>query len=350
MKKNLAKKALATVMTVCALTGVGYLGSQVDAAYTLNPEVKDATPALLEASQIGVRTYETKDPKLAAEPNKDAMVVMSFGTTFKDTRAKTIEATVKEIQAQHPNVKVVTAFTSHIIIDRIKAKEGITIPTPEEALTQLKQEGYNRVALTTLDVIPGMEYNYDTAVFNEYKHQFKKMTLGVPLMYWMGQENQRDDVQEALHALSSQFPKVGTHDAILIMAHGTPDPSNAYYAVMQDRLDSMGFKNTFIYTVEGWPNLETIMPQLKAKGINHVTLMPIMMVAGDHANNDMAGDEPDSHKSILEKEGFKVDTYIHGIGENPQVRDLFAQRAQEAWEALEAPTTAPQAHHMMMKK
>lgn len=349
MKKNLAKKALATVMTVCALTGVGYMSTHVDAAYTLNPEVKDATPALMEASQIGVRTYVTKDPKLAAEPNKDAMVVMSFGTTYKDTRAKTIEATVKEIQAQHPNVKVVTAFTSHIIIDRIKAKEGITIPTPEEALTQLKQEGYNRVALATLDVIPGMEYNYDAAVFNEYKHQFKKMTLGLPLMYWMGQENQRDDVEQALKAYSSQFPKVGPHDAILIMAHGTPDPSNAYYAVMQDRIDSMGFKNTYIYTVEGWPSLETIIPQLKAKGIKHVTLMPIMMVAGDHANNDMAGAEPDSHKSILEKEGFKVDAYIHGIGENQQVRDLFAQRAQESWEALEAADPAP-AHHHMMKK
>ena len=349
MKKNLAKKALATVMTVCALTGVGYMGTHVDAAYTLNPEVKNATPALMEASQIGVRTYVTKDPKLAAEPNKDAMVVMSFGTTYKDTRAKTIEATVKEIQAQHPNVKVVTAFTSHIIIDRIKAKEGITIPTPEEALTQLKQEGYNRVALATLDVIPGMEYNYDAAVFNEYKHQFKKMTLGLPLMYWMGQENQRDDVEQALKAYSSQFPKVGPHDAVLIMAHGTPDPSNAYYAVMQDRIDSMGFKNTYIYTVEGWPSLETIIPQLKAKGIKHVTLMPIMMVAGDHANNDMAGAEPDSHKSILEKEGFKVDAYIHGIGENQQVRDLFAQRAQESWEALEAADPAPTHHHMMKK-
>ena len=194
-----------------------------------------------------------------------------------------------------------------------------------------------------------MEYNYDAAVFNEYKHQFKKMTLGLPLMYWMGQENQRDDVEQALKAYSSQFPKVGPHDAVLIMAHGTPDPSNAYYAVMQDRLDSMGFKITYIYTVEGWPSLETIIPQLKAKGIKHVTLMPIMMVAGDHANNDMAGAEPDSHKSILEKEGFKVDAYIHGIGENQQVRDLFAQRAQESWEALEAADPDP-AHHHMMKK
>lgn len=123
------------------------------------------------------------------------------------------------------------------------------------------------------------------------------------------------------------------------MCHGTPDPSNAYYAVIQDRLNSMGFKNVYLYTVEGWPNLETIIPQLKAKGIKEVELMPFMMVAGDHAHNDMAGNEPESHKSILEKEGFKVTTYIHGIGENQAVRDLFATRAQEAWMALEAPST-----------
>ena len=91
-----------------------------------------------------------------------------------------------------------------------------------------------------------------------------------------------------------------------------------------------------IYTVEGWPSLEDIIPQLKAKGINHVTMMPLMMVAGDHANNDMAGAEEDSHKSILEKEGIKVDAYIHGLGENQNVRQLFVDRANEAWNALEA--------------
>ena len=94
---------------------------------------------------------------------------MSFGTTYKETRAKTIDATVAAIQAAHPNTKVVTAFTSHIIRDRIQQKEGITYPTPEEALAQLKAEGYTRVALTSLDVIPGMEYNYDVAVYNLYK-------------------------------------------------------------------------------------------------------------------------------------------------------------------------------------
>lgn len=328
MKKQLA---LASAILGLAVS----FGAPVvsNAAYQLNEEVKDPTPALKEAAAIGVRTHNTE--ALQNLPNKDAMVVMSFGTTYKDTRVKTIDATVDAIKAAHPNTKVITAFTSHIIRDRIQQKEGITYPTPEEALAELKKDGYTRVALASLDVIPGMEYNYDAAVYNLYKNDFKKMTLGTSLMYWMGQENQTDQVIETLKAVQSQFPKLGKEDGLLIMAHGTPDPSNAYYSVIQDRIHTLGMKNVFVYTVEGTPNLEQVIPQLKLHGIKHVTLMPFMMVAGDHANNDMAGNEPDSHKSILEKEGFKVDTYIHGLGENQNIRNLFVERANEAWDALE---------------
>ena len=328
MKKQLA---LASAILGLAVS----VGAPVvsHAAYQLNDEVKDPTPALKEAAAIGVRTHNTE--ALQNLPNKDAIVVMSFGTTFKDTRAKTIDATVDAIKAAHPNTKVITAFTSHIIRDRIQQKEGITYPTPEEALAELKKDGYTRVALASLDVIPGMEYNYDAAVYNLYKDNFKKMTLGTSLMYWMGQENQTDQVIETLKAVQSQFPKLGKEDAVLIMAHGTPDPSNAYYSVIQDRIHTLGMKNVFIYTVEGTPNLEQVIPQLKLHGIKHVTLMPFMMVAGDHANNDMAGKEPDSHKSILEKEGFKVDTYLHGLGENQNIRNLFVERANESWDALQ---------------
>ena len=327
------KKQLALASAILGLL-VSFGASTVsNAAYQLNDEVKDPTPALKEAAAIGVRTHNTE--ALQNLPNKDAMVVMSFGTTYKDTREKTIDATVAAIQAAHPNTKVVTAFTSHIIRDRIQQKEGITYPTPEEALAELKKDGYTRVALASLDVIPGMEYNYDAAVYNLYKDNFKKMTLGTSLMYWMGQENQTDQVIETLNAVKSQFPKLGKEDAVLIMAHGTPDPANAYYSVIQDRIHTLGMKNVFIYTVEGTPNLEQVIPQLKLHGIKHVTLMPFMMVAGDHANNDMAGAEPDSHKSILEKEGFKVDTYLHGLGENQNIRNLFVERANEAWDALE---------------
>lgn len=302
------------------------------AAYTLNPEVKDATPALLKASQIGVRVNENK--AMAMLPNKDAILVMSFGTTCKDSREKTIGKTVADIRAAHPGTKVVLSFTSHIIVDRIRAKEGLTIPTPEEALAQLKKDGYTRIALATLGIFPGMEYDYNAAVYDIYKDQFKKMTLGTPIMYWMGQENQADDVAEFVKAFSTQFPKLGAGDALIVMAHGTPHPSNAYYSVVQARLDRAKLGNVYIYTVEGWPSIETVVEILKEKNVRNVTMMPMMMVAGDHANNDMAGDEPDSHKNILKKAGYNVTAYIHGLGENADVRKLFVAKADEAWNAL----------------
>ncbi|WP_405740407.1 sirohydrochlorin cobaltochelatase [Anaerovibrio slackiae] len=219
-----------------------------EAAYELNPEVKTATPALLAASQMGVQVYE--NPDLQGMADKDAIVVMTFGTTFAENRAKTIDATIEGIKAAHPGVKVVTAYTSHIIIDRVAANEGIKYPTPEEALAQLKAEGYTRVALTTLDIIPGMEYNYKLGVFNSYKQDFKKMTIGTPLMYWQGQEEQADDVTEVLEAFATQFPKTKKGEGIVMMAHGTPNIANAYYAVIQEKLQEMGYEFEIDHAVD----------------------------------------------------------------------------------------------------
>lgn len=331
MKKEMLKKVC--LLSVAAMTLGAFTGVPAQAGYTLNPEVKDATPALKQAAEIGVRKHETE--ALKNEKDKDAILVLSFGTTYKNSREKTINKTVEDIQAAHPHTKVVLAFTSHIIVDRIGQKEGIEIPTPEKALARLKEEGYTRIAITSLDVIPGMEYAYDTAIYDLYKNDFKKMVVGTPIMYWMGQEDQRDDVEEFVQALATQFPKTGKDEAVLVMAHGTPHPANAYYSVVQNRIDVANLGNVFVYSVEGWPHLDTVIPQLKARGIKKVTLMPMMMVAGDHANNDMAGAEDDSHKSVLEKEGFTVDTYLHGLGENPAVRKMFVERANEAWDALE---------------
>lgn len=325
-------------MMSLAVMAIGAAGTVPAAAagYTLNPEVRNATPALQRAAEIGVRVHH--NPDMAEAANKDAILVLSFGTTYKENRAATIDKTVADIQAAHPGVKVVVAFTSHIIVDRIKDQEGLAIPTPEQALDMLKKEGYTRVAIATLNVIPGIEYDYNAALFDAYKNEFKTMTLGTPILYWMGQENQRDDVAEFVQAMATQFPKLGKDDAVLVMAHGTPHPANAYYSVLQSRFDTAGLGHVFVYSVEGWPHLDTVIPMLKAKGIRHVTLMPMMMVAGDHANNDMAGSEDDSHKSLLEAEGFTVEPYIHGLGENAAVRSMFAERADEAWNALERET------------
>ena len=301
--------------------------------YRLSSEVKNPTPALLEASEIGVRIYNNE--AMQDLPDKDALVVMSFGTTVKKTRDKTITATVEDIQKALPDVKVVVAYTSHIIIDRIKAKEGLVIPTPEEALEQLKAEGYTRIALASLDIIPGMEYDYKCGIYRNYRNQFKKMTMGLPLLFWQGQEDQRDDVMEVVEAFATQFPVLGSDEALLVMTHGTPHPSNAVYAVIQDRLNKLEKGHIHVYSVEGMPMLEHVIPVLKEEGVKHVTLMPMMMVAGDHANNDMAGDDEDSHKSVLEKEGFTVTPYIHGMGENAAVRKIFVERALESWDTLQ---------------
>ena len=305
--------------------------SQADAAYSLNEEVRHPTPALLQASQIGVLNY--KNPSMQAAQNKDAIVVLSFGTTYKETRAKTIDATAKAIANAHKGVKVVTAFTSHIVIDHIIENEGKSdYKTPEETLDDLKRQGYTRIALVSLDVIPGMEYNYAVGVFHNYKEQFKAMSLGTSLMYWQGQEDQPDDVLETMQAMDFGKYKKGT--AIMVMAHGTPAPSNAYYSVMQAKLKALGRKDVHIYTVEGWPRLEDWIPKLKAHKVQKIVLMPLMMVAGDHASNDMAGDEEDSHKKILEAAGFQVETVLKGIGENKKIQQLYVERADDAWEAL----------------
>ena len=307
------------------------LFAHAEAAYQLSDEVDNPPAALQMATQIGVLKYDNE--ALASQANKDAIVVLSFGTTFVDQRTKAIDATAKAIQSAHPNAKVVTAFTSHIVLKHIAENEGkCDYLTPEQTLEQLKREGYTRIALVSLDVIPGIEYKYDVALFHEFKSQFKKMTLATPLMYWQGQEDQRDDVTQVLESLNLPAYKKGT--AILLMAHGTPDPSNAYYSVMQEKLRRMKRDDVHIYTVEGWPRLDDWAGKLKIHKVDKIILMPLMMVAGDHANNDMAGDEDDSHKMILQKMGFKVETRLQGLGENKKIRDIFVERADEAWDAL----------------
>lgn len=321
------KKILAATVACTAILGT----TPANAAYQLSDEVTNPPAALQMATQIGVLKYE--NPALDTYMDKDAIVILSFGTTYKDTRAKTIDATANAIAAAHPNVKVVTAFTSHIVLKHIAENEGkCDYKTPEETLDQLKREGYTRIELVPLAVIPGIEYKYDVALFHEYKSKFKKMTLATPLMYWQGQEGQPDDVTEVMEAMD--FPAFKRGTAILLMAHGTPDPSNAYYSVIQNKLREMRRGDVLVYTVEGWPSLDDVAGKLKMFHVKNIVLMPMMMVAGDHANNDMAGDEPDSHKKILQAKGFNVETRLQGLGENQKIRDIYIKHANEAWEAL----------------
>ena len=304
------------------------ISEQTNGSFQISNEIIKPPISLKVAAQIGLLEYENEN--LRDAENKDAILILSFGTTNKDSRAKTIEATFNALQNAFKGVKTALSFTSHIVIKRITQNEGYSpYSAPEETLEKLLREGFNRIALVPLAIIPGIEYKYDVAIFHEYKTQFKKMTLATPLMYWQGQENYPDDISEVMKALNLPAQENGT--AILLMAHGTPDPSNAYYSVMQQRLSSLR-NDAFIYTVEGYPRLEHFVENLKLQKISKVILMPLMLVAGDHANNDMAGE----HKNFLTRAGFNVEVKLQGLGENPKIREIYIRRAETAFNALKS--------------
>ena len=298
--------------------------------YKLNSEVKNPPSALKKASQIGVLKFFNPAKENLAE--KIAIVVLTFGTTYKDTREKNIDAAVAEIQSAYQNIKVVCAFTSHIVIKHIAEIEGsCKYLTPEETLNQLLAEGYTEIVLSSLALIPGIEYKYCVELFHEYKLKFKKISLATPLMYWQGQKNQPDDVTEVLSAVN--FPAQKDDTAIFLMTHGTPDPSNAYYSVMQAKLNLLR-DDVFIYTVEGFPSLEYCIEKVKNTAMKKIFLMPFMLSAGNHVVNDMTGAEETSHKSILQGAGFEVETFLQGLGENKKIRELYLKRTADAFNAM----------------
>ncbi len=275
-----------------------------------------------------------------SQPVKKAILVCSFGTTYAETRKVTIEAIEDRVRAEFPDWTVRRAFSAHKVIKVLKERDGINVDTPEQAMQNLADEGFTTLAVLVLDIVPGVEYDYDKRVFDtwEKKKVFNKMSISLPLLYYMGQEKKPDDFIPVLNAFKTELPnKVKGDEAVVIMAHGTPHPANAYYTVLQDRINKLGWKNTWIYTVEGTPTIEDVLEQMKAKKIKKATLYPFMLVAGDHAHNDMAGDDKESHKSKLAEAGFKVDAYIHGIGENVAIQNLYMQRLKDAIENLDKP-------------
>ena len=302
------------------------------AGYRLNEAVKCPTQALKRAAGIGVLIHEEESfPEKAA---KEAMLVVSYGAAGEAAYEASLATTMEAIAEKHPGVTITQAFTSEVMIRRFAANTGIRLPRPEAALEGLVSQGFTRVALVSLDFFPGLDYSLLTEIFQAYRARFKKLVLGTPLMYWMAQEEQRDDVADFVTALGETFPPRKMGEAVLLMGHGTPHPSNAFYAVLQDRLDTAGWEDVFVYTMEGWPRLAHILPRLKERQVKRVLLMPLMMAVGKHVKDDMAGEGENSHRSILTAAGFTVEPYLHGLGESCAVRRLYVRRAEEAWDAL----------------
>lgn len=261
---------------------------------------------------------------VSAETGKKAILVISFGTSYADTREVTIEACENVIKEAFPEYETRRAFTSNIIIKILKERDNILIDTPQEALEKLQAEGFSEVIVQPLHIIPGAEFHDVVAMVKQYESAFETIRLGMPLLATT------HDYMAAVDAIAAQLPEMEDNEAVVFMGHGTHHPANAAYPALERVFEDKGFSQVFVGTVEGYPELDHVIQRLQMHEVEKVMLMPFMLVAGDHAQNDMAGDEEDSWKMQLKKEGFLVDTYLHGLGENAEIQKIYVQHIQDA--------------------
>ncbi|RKD21416.1 sirohydrochlorin cobaltochelatase [Caminicella sporogenes DSM 14501] len=274
---------------------------------------------------LGATTGCSQKPQeVSKDPNKKAILVVSFGTSYADTRKLTIEATEKRFAEEFPDYDIVRAFTAQTIINILKERDKIDVYNVKEALDYLKSQKYSEVIIQPLHIMNGAEYDELLAQVAAYEGDFDKLKVGKPLL------TTTEDYLEVVKALKAQLPELKDDEAVVFMGHGTHHFANATYSELEYVLHDLGHKNVFVGTVEGYPGLEQVMNRLKENNIKKVTLMPFMLVAGDHATNDMAGDEDDSWKTVLKKAGYEVEVYLHGLGENKGIQDIYLKHAHEA--------------------
>lgn len=246
---------------------------------------------------------------------KKAIIVASFGTSYLEVLERSIKVVEDQVIAEFPDYEVRRVFTSNIVRKVLMEKESIKTDSLEEALDKLLEEGFEEVYIQPLHIIPGAEYHEKIIMpAGKYRNKFKILKTGKSLLF------ETKDYFNAIEALKEQIPKDDEDRGILLMGHGTSHPSNSCYAALQLKL----FKeipNIFVVNIEGYPEIDDMFEQLSK--FKKLLLMPFMIVAGDHAINDMAGDEEDSWKSILTEKGFEVDVYMKGLGENPQIRQIY---------------------------
>lgn len=251
--------------------------------------------------------------------DKAALLMVHFGTTFDDTRTATINAINEKAAREFPDMKVMEAYTSRIIISRL-AKRGIYKPTPQQALLKLAADGYTHVFIQSTNVIDGIEAQ---SLRNEADYLvpfFKEVRIGTPLLYSI------EDCLKVVGILAERYKQYRTpKTAIVLVGHGTSTPANAIYSQMDYMFNAEGYPEIKVSTIEGYPSYETTLAQLKADKIKNVTLIPFMFVAGDHARNDIDRE----WRERLRKKGFNTSTLIEGLGQIPEIQDLYIRHIKE---------------------
>ena len=342
MRKKLLVLALAGCMVLA--TGCGKDDSKNETTTATEETTTEAvteeekTEAVEDASADDAEAedeenYETGDASLDDPINQDdigetELLVVSFGTSFNDSRRLTIGAIEGALADAFPDYSVRRGFTSQIIIDHVKSRDGVTIDNVTEALDRAVDNGVKTLVVQPTHLMDGYEYNDLVDEISQYADAFDKIIIGEPLLTT---DEDFKAVAEAIVEATKEYDDGKT--AICFMGHGTEADSNGVYAHMQEVIDELGYENYFIGTVEATPSLDDLVKAVGEGDYERVILEPLMVVAGDHANNDMAGDEEDSWKSVFEAEGYEVECVLRGLGELPTIQELYVRHVQDAIDA-----------------
>ena len=352
---------------VAALIDQIYVQERNDNTDEQCKEAKEAWDALTDAQKELVEG-ENADPDYFGRDTGDAskddplngddigdneLLVVSFGTSFNGSRAEDIGGIEKALQTAYPDWSVRRAFTAQIIINHVQARDDEKIDNMDQALQRAVDNGVKNLVVQPTHLMHGAEYDELTEAVESYKDKFESVTIAEPLLGEVGDSDDavNDDKKAVAEAITAEAVKTAGYDslevaeadgtAFVFMGHGTSHTAKISYSQMQSQMNDLGYNNVFIGTVEGEPEdtaCEAVIEKIKEAGYKKVVLRPLMVVAGDHANNDMAGDDEDSWKSQFKASGAfdKIDTQIAGLGEIAAIQDLYVAHTKAAMDGNDA--------------
>ena len=263
-----------------------------------------------------------------AEEAKPVILVVSFGTSYTDNLGLSIGGVEEAVKAAYPEWEVRRAFTAQTVIDILDERDAIDTDNVTEAMEKLVADGVKTVVIQPTHVMNGAEYDDVMAEIAPYAEQFEGFAVGAPLLTSV------EDYEAVTEALLAENEYAGSADAAIVyMGHGTHHFANSTYSQAQLVMQAAGYENVFVGTVEGFPTLDNVLANVTAYGAEKVVLYPFMVVAGDHASNDMAGDEEDSWKTAFVNAGFEVECVLEGLGENAGVQAIYVEHIQAAMDA-----------------
>ena len=291
------------------------------------------------------------DPRNQDEIGENELLVVSFGTSFNDSRAEDVKGIEDALAEAYPDWSVRRAFTAQIIINHVEARDDEVIDNMQQALDRAVENGVKNLVVQPTHLMHGAEYDEMTEAINGYKDKFESVAIAEPMLGEVGDDATviNDDKKAVAQAITDTACKEAGFDsmdaaaeagtAFVFMGHGTSHTANITYDQMQTQMENLGLKNAFIGTVEGKPEdtaCDKVIEKVKEAGYKNVVLRPLMVVAGDHANNDMAGDDEDSWKSQFVASGNfeNVDTQIAGLGRIEAVEQLYVDHTKAAIDSI----------------